>query len=48
VTIRPHLAKASPRQDRCAEIFENYCTVTCSVRSGINVHVQVDWRIDNA
>ena len=29
------------RVPRCLEIFENYCTVTQSVRKGIEVHVKV-------
>ena len=30
-----------PRVGRCLEIFENYCTVTSSVRKGIQVKVNV-------
>jgi len=30
-----------PRVDRCSSIFENYCTVTQSVRKGIDVKVTV-------
>jgi len=30
-----------PRVGRCLEIFENYCTVTSSVRKGIQVNVNV-------
>jgi uncharacterized OsmC-like protein len=30
-----------PRIGRCLEIFENYCTVTSSVRKGIQVNVNV-------
>jgi organic hydroperoxide reductase OsmC/OhrA len=45
VKIRPHLARASPRMHRCADVFENYCTVTSSVKRGIDVHVAVEWRI---
>jgi uncharacterized OsmC-like protein len=46
VTIRPRLATGSPRKDRCAEVFERYCTVTSSVKRGIEVRVHVEWRID--
>lgn len=46
VTIRPLLAQANPRMDRCAEVFERHCTVTSSVRQGIDVRVNVEWRID--
>jgi uncharacterized OsmC-like protein len=31
--------KDKPRLPRCLEIFENYCTVTASVRKGIDVKV---------
>ena len=47
VSIRPRLAKASPRMDRCADVFERYCTVTASVKQGIDVRVRVDWRIED-
>jgi uncharacterized OsmC-like protein len=30
-----------PRVGRCLEIFENYCTVTSSVRKGIDIKVNV-------
>ena len=30
-----------PRIGRCLEIFENYCTVTSSVRKGIQVNVNI-------
>jgi len=33
--------KDKPRLPRCLEIFENYCTVTSSVRKGIQVKVNV-------
>ncbi len=45
VSIRPRLTEASARMDRCADIFERYCTVTASVKEGIDVRVQVDWRV---
>ncbi len=46
VTLRPRLAQSNPRINRCAEVFENYCTVTSSVKRGIDVRVGVDWQID--
>lgn len=46
VTIRPHLAESSPRMKRCADVFENHCTVTQSVRRGIDVRVNVDYLIE--
>jgi uncharacterized OsmC-like protein len=33
--------KDKPRLPRCLEIFENYCTITASVRKGIEVKVTV-------
>jgi organic hydroperoxide reductase OsmC/OhrA len=48
VTIRPRLAETSPRMHRCAEVFENYCTVTSSVKRGIDVRVSVEWQIDQS
>lgn len=44
VVIRPLLAGPSPRTARCAEVFEKHCTVTASVREGIDVRVRVDWQ----
>ena len=46
VTIRPHLGAPSPRTDRCAEVFEKYCTVTSSVTRGIDVRGNGEWRIE--
>ena len=45
VVIRPLLATASNRTKRCEEVFERHCTVTSSVRQGIDVRVQVEWRV---
>lgn len=45
ITIRPRLAVLSPRAERCAEIFERHCTVTSSVKQGLDVRVNVDWQI---
>jgi organic hydroperoxide reductase OsmC/OhrA len=46
VTIRPRLTERSPRMQRCADVFENHCTVTQSVRQGVDVRVQVEYEID--
>jgi len=43
VVIRPQLADLAPRARRCQEVFERHCTVTSSVRQGIDVRVRVDW-----
>ena len=40
VEITPEFAdQATPRTDRCEALFEDFCTVTASVRHGIPVHV---------
>jgi organic hydroperoxide reductase OsmC/OhrA len=43
VRIHPRIAEHSPRADRCADIFQNHCTVTQSVKRGIDVRVQVEF-----
>ena len=45
VTIRPRVLERNPRMQRCEDVFENYCTVTSSVKRGIEVRVKVDWKI---
>jgi len=44
VVLRPTLSERSGRTRRCAEVFEQHCTVTSSVRDGIDVRVRVDWQ----
>jgi uncharacterized OsmC-like protein len=46
VTIRPLIAERNPRMQRCEDVFENYCTVTSSVKRGVEVRVKVDWQIE--
>jgi organic hydroperoxide reductase OsmC/OhrA len=46
VTIRPRIAERFPRADRCADIFQNHCTVTQSVKRGVEVRVQVEFGSD--
>ncbi len=42
VTITIDVAGADPeRASRCLQIFEDFCTVTASVRQGIPVHIKV-------
>ncbi len=43
VIIRPVLDEFAPRARRCEEIFEKHCTVTSSVRQGVDIRVRVDW-----
>jgi uncharacterized OsmC-like protein len=42
VTLEPHVAEADiPRLKRCLDVFEDYCTVSGSVRTGIEMAVDV-------
>lgn len=45
VVIRPRLPAENPRMERCAEVFQNHCTVTSSVRAGIDVRARVEWDV---
>ena len=45
VVIRPALPATVARARRCEEVFEKHCTVTSSVREGIDVSVRVDWQV---
>ena len=43
VRIEPELGTVEPaRIQRCLEIFEDFCTVTASVRGGLQVEVEVE------
>ncbi len=45
VTVRlaPELRTANPaRYDRCLALFQDYCTVTASVKEGLTVNVAVE------
>jgi uncharacterized OsmC-like protein len=43
VNLEPTVAEEDrPRMKRCLDIFEDYCIVTQSVRSGLNVDVAVE------
>jgi len=47
IVIKPVLEAFGPRARRCEEIFERHCTVTSSVRQGVDVRVRVDWGTGN-
>jgi organic hydroperoxide reductase OsmC/OhrA len=44
VVLRPTVHDSGRPAQRCAEVFEKHCTVTSSIKEGIDVHVRVDWR----
>lgn len=48
VVLRPVLTEHSGRTRRCEEVFEKHCTVTSSVRDGIDVRVRVEWEYTDA
>jgi uncharacterized OsmC-like protein len=48
VVLRPTLSQRSGRTRRCAEVFEQHCTVTSSVRDGIDVRVRVEWEFTDS
>ena len=45
VVLRPVIQGDSARTRRCQDVFERHCTVTSSVRTGIDVRVTVDWTV---
>jgi organic hydroperoxide reductase OsmC/OhrA len=45
VVLRPVIHGDATRTRRCQEVFERHCTVTSSVRTGIDVRVSVDWTV---
>lgn len=46
ITIRPHIAARTPAVQQCEDSFGCHCTVTCSVRKGLDVRVNVDWVVE--
>ena len=46
VNVRPRLTAQHPRMNRCAAVFEDHCTVTSSVKQGVDVRVHVEWEIE--
>jgi organic hydroperoxide reductase OsmC/OhrA len=43
VVLKPVIHGDGARTRRCEEVFERHCTVTSSVREGVDVRVAVDW-----
>jgi len=44
IVLKPTVAEVSESVRRCAESYEKHCTVTSSVREGIDIQVAVDWQ----
>ena len=44
VLLRPSVREADAGADVCAGIFENYCTVSSSLKKGIDIRVHVQWQ----
>lgn len=45
VDLAPSLEHDHPRKQRCEEVFQNYCTVSSSLKSAIDIDVNVRWLI---
>jgi hypothetical protein len=45
VQLRPIIKEKSVGAEKCAGIFERYCTVCSSVKKGIEICVSVDWQV---
>ncbi|MHA2326800.1 MAG: OsmC family protein [Promethearchaeota archaeon] len=45
VDIKPKINSPEMRKraDQCRKMFEQYCTVTASIREGININVNIDY-----
>jgi hypothetical protein len=44
VELEPVVGADGPRLERCSELFEDFCTVTASVKHGIPVRVSLRQR----
>jgi uncharacterized OsmC-like protein len=45
VQLRPTVKNRSAETKRCSGIFEKYCTVSSSLKKGIEIRVNVDWQL---
>lgn len=45
VILKPLLTEDNPRCQRCEDLFQNYCTVSASLKPAIDVQVKVEWCI---
>lgn len=48
VTLHPRLGEDNPRRAQCEAVFQNYCTVSSSLKPAIDIVVRVDWHIGAA
>jgi uncharacterized OsmC-like protein len=48
VDMYPSLREDSPRRQRCEDVFQNYCTVSSSLKPAIDIQVAVHWRMAEA
>ncbi len=48
VTLHPRLSEDSPRRAQCEAVFQNYCTVSSSLKPAIDIRVRVHWQIQGA
>lgn len=45
VTLFPTLEADNPRRQQCENVFQNYCTVSSSLKPAIDIVVAVSWQI---
>lgn len=45
VILYPSLAEDNARRQRCEDVFQNYCTVSSSLKPAIDIQVKVEWRV---
>lgn len=45
VDLYPSLVEDNPRRRQCEDVFQNYCTVSSSLKPAIDIQVAVHWRI---
>jgi uncharacterized OsmC-like protein len=48
VNMYPELREDNPRRQQCEDVFQNYCTVSSSLKPAIDIQVAVHWRVAEA